>query len=467
MIQLTQKKLSTINPDILLVYGNLKPETNKEYFELKTNTILQKKLPGAPPISIENNKLKAEIKVAQPEEVPNIPTELDVNINCLKKNILNEYPLLLNEVIINDRITFLLEKFHNLPKRTIVYELTTNKTSLYFLLKNISLDNEYNLVLQDSSFTLPPKLHSNLDSLSLKLNVKSVAVFMGKGIASGMLSAVGGAIANAIIEAIFPPEIPEYFDEVYAQITKVVKQEIQKSKIDSISGAITNLIQKINYEYVPALKQRDLKSKEDREHLFNLLQKYDQTFLSGAEGMLGTLQQKDKASAGFTVFMLGATLQLSIYQEMANVDPMNKNAKEEWKNPNESSYGKPKSGTLAKTAESFIKHAKKTYDSIMKASDNAVKAEKYMTERAYVIGQTLVTDRTYYCRIKDNGVATNKVWEIGQDDKHGNNPKFDQFVKQEVPSYKEQKRRNLDNEMNHPIEVIENWKSLINSPIKL
>lgn len=405
--------------------------------------------------------------MAKPEEVPNTPKELEPNINCLKRGIFDEYPLLPNEVVLSSRITFLSENFNDFPKRTLVYEVITNKAVLYFLLKNIGLNNEYIPILQEPKFITSPKLYSNLNSLSLKLNAKSVAVFMGKGIASGMLSAVGGAIANAIIEAIFPPEIPEYFDEVYAQITKIVKQEIQQSKIDSISGAITNLIQKINYEYVPALKQRNLNNKEDREHLFNLLQKYDQTFLSGAQGMLGTLQQKDKANAGFTVFMLGATLQLSIYQEMANVDPMNKNSKGEWLPANKSSYGKANTGTLAKTAESFIKHAKNTYDAIMKASDNAVKTEKFMTERAYVIGQTLATDRTYYCRIKDNGVATNIVWEIGQDDKHGNNPKFDQFVKQEVPAYKEQKKRNLDDEMNHPIEIIENWKNLINSPVKL
>ncbi|WGH75895.1 hypothetical protein P8625_01650 [Tenacibaculum tangerinum] len=467
MIQLTPKKLSTINPDILLVYGNLQPETPKEYYTVKVNTLVQKRLPGAPSISIDIGNLMTEIKVAKPEDVPSIPKELEPNMNCLKRGITDEYPLLPNEVILRNRMTFLSETFQDFPIRTLVFELTTNKAILYFLIKNIGLNNEYVPILQESEFTQPQKLYPSLDSLSLKLNVTSTAVSIGKDIASGMLSAIGGAIANAILDEVFPAKIPNYFDEVYAKITKIVKQEIQQSKIDSISGAITNLVQKIKNEYVPALEQSNTKDKEDRQALFKLLQKYDQTFLSGAEGMLGTLQQKEYAKAGFTVFMLGASLQLSLYQEMANVDPMNKNAKGEWMPANKSSYGKPKTGTLAKTANDFIEHAKKTYNEIMTDSNNAVKAQKFKKERSYVIGQTLVTNTYYYGRIVDNGVATNILREIGPDAKNGSNPKFEAFTKSEIPKYKKTKRENLYKEMNSPLEVIESWKELVKTPIKI
>ncbi|MEE3999327.1 hypothetical protein V1T75_03165 [Tenacibaculum sp. FZY0031] len=467
MIQLTQKRLSAINPDILLVYGNLQPKTPKEYYTVKVNTLIQKRLPGAPSISIDEENLTTEIKVAKPEDVPSIPKELEPNMNCLKRGIIDEYPLLPNEVTVSSRMTFLSEAFQSFPKRTLVYELTTNKAILYFLIKNIGLNNDRSLILQEYEFTTPSKLYSNLDSLSLKLNVTSIAVSIGKGIASGMLSAIGGAIANAILDEIFPPKIPDYFDEVYAQITKIVKQEIQQSKIDSISGAITNLVQKIKNEYVPALQQSNIKDKEDRQALFKLLQKYDQTFLSGAEGMLGALQQKEYAKAGFTVFMLGASLQLSLYQEMANVDPKNKKSNGEWQSASESSYGKPQIGTVAKTANDFIEHAQKTYDEIITDSNNAVQAKKFMTEHSYVVGQTLVTNKTYYCRIVDNGVATNVIWEIGKDEKNGSNAKFENFKNIEIPKYQKTKRENLDKEMNSPLEVINFWKALKDSPIKL
>jgi hypothetical protein len=203
--------------------------------------------------------------------------------------------------------------------------------------------------------------------------------------------------------------------------------------------------------------------------MYQLLRGYENTFIGGADGMLGFLQLKTHANAGFTVFLLGATLQLAIYQELANVDPMNGSEEKGWKSPLESSYGKPKTGTVAKTAEGFVTFAQQTYKDVLQARKDSITAEKYsdiVNETPYG-SRYPVWKRHFYVRINDNGVATNIIKDIGQDDKNGKNPNYDAFVANELVNYRKTKNDELIKEMNNPLDVIADWKKLIDTPIKL
>lgn len=469
MTKLSPKKLSTINADIRLIFGELQPETPTEYYHTKLNAIHQRHLAGHPPVESEEKGIK--LKLVKSKDLPAIPKGLQKNIECLRSILNNDFPLLPAEVVREDIVTLLAKEYGQIPVNTVVIQRNTNLATLYFILENIAVDKEYKPILQtiDLPLQAPQPLTQGQAILFAGTGAKSIAATIGKELASGILGAIGGAIADAILDAIFPPETPAYFDEVYKHIAKIVHQEIQQSKIDEVSAAITNVVKKINNEYTPARKERDLTKEKDRKYLFNLLQKYDQTFLSGSGGMLGTLQQENNANAGFTVFLLGASIQLAIYQEMANVDPMNGDEKKGWKSPLKSSYGKPKTGTVAKTAKDFVVFGDKTYKAVLKARKNSITAEKY----SELVNETKWGSRFpswkrhYYVRVNDNGVATTVLKDIGQDDKNGKNPNYDAFVNNDLANYRKEKNDELIAEMNNPLETIGKWKKLIDSPIKL
>src|SRR5262249_2032989 len=132
-----------------------------------------------------------------------------------------------------------------------------------------------------------------------------------------------------------------------------------------------NVQNAISSEYRPRKAQSDLNLETNRRDLYGLLQKYDNTFLSGSDGMIGTLMDPAYAQESFPVFLLGAGLQLAVYQEMSVVDPV-RNAQGKWPSPLESSYGKPSTGTVALTAQRFATHARQTWAKMLQGRGDAI-----------------------------------------------------------------------------------------------
>ncbi|PTX59749.1 hypothetical protein C8N46_10859 [Kordia periserrulae] len=463
---LTPRKLSTINPEVVLIFGELQPAIPNSYYHIKTNAIHQQHHPGYPEITLAIPDTIATPVLASQDKTVRAKDFTD-NIACLKNRVFEAYPLLPEEVITNDGVSYLQEAFENYAAGTLVYFCETNRAHLYFILKNLYIDEQENIQLRNTNTVIKEDFSNTVVPTNvLSIDIKSTAITMGKGIASSMLSTLGGVVVDIIMDELFPEQVPDYFDEVYAKITKIVKQEIEKSKIDSIEGSLNNLISKIRNEYKPALDARNLDNEKDRQFLFGLLQKYDQTFLSGTGGMLGFLQLKDHMQAGFTTFMLGASIQLSLIQEMARVDPLNRAADGSWNAPEMSSYGKSKTGTLARTAKEFIAHAKKAYNAVLKARKEAIKAQKYQITRSYVVGQTLATTTNYYVRVTDGGVPAGLSKEIGKDDKNGKNGKYDHFIDNDLEKFREQKVNEFIKEIKRPEEIIESWEKLMETPVK-
>jgi hypothetical protein len=101
----------------------------------------------------------------------------------------------------------------------------------------------------------------------------------------------------------------------------------------------------LDHEYYPRKKCADLTNAHHRKDLSELLHKYDQTFLSGPNGMLSKLEANPQL--GLDAYVIGAGARLTIYQEMALVDPF-LGAPGQWC---KSSYGLPRTGTVAKFSD--------------------------------------------------------------------------------------------------------------------
>jgi len=293
---------------------------------------------------------------------------------------------------------------------------------------------------------------------------------IAKGIGGAILSKVGGFIGDMIVNHFFPEEVPDYFDQVYQEVARIVDQKIDANTILTINGGLHNLMSKLENEYIPAKQNADLNNKNDRDKLFNLLQKYDNLFLTGPGGMLGSLQDAKLANAGLGVFMLGAALQLGITQEMAFVDPGNYNEKEKkWKSPLESSYGKPKTGTVSKTAKQFADFADKTWVSVLDKRRKQVGSQKFSKQVASGYNPRIGTifKTVWMARLVDCGVPTSIEREIGQDEKKDKNTNYEAFKRDAIPPYINQKITELTEDMLNPALIIADWRKLIDTPIIL
>jgi hypothetical protein len=473
MPALSQKKLDNAAPEIELIFGKLQPNAPKEYYDVKLNVLHELYLPGT--VREKEKLMGIKLNLLSKNEFPQIPKVLANNAQCLIATVDEQFPLLPTELVVEDFITALADEFDHLPKNTIVLERTTNFATLYFVVANMKIEGDSaRPIEQDIKFAEEePKILTAMGFEDAKFDwsVKGISLFVGEKIATTVATKIGGAIASAILAEFFPPGAPDYFDEVYKKITQIVGQKIQQNNIDSINGAINNVVQKINNEYVPARQQSDISKEKDRKRLFNLLQKYDQTFLSGPGGMLGTLQLKDNAQPGFPVFILGASIQLAIIQEMANVDPFNGSEKDGWKESTQSSYGKPKTGTLAKTAKEFSDFADKTFDKII-----AARRAQVTVQKIWIFGKHpgkwykkkfSGLRSTHWGRIMDNGVYMDIEKYIGADKKDKSNSRLDKFIKNEVADFKDKREAELHTTMNYPRDIIKAWRKVVITPIRL
>lgn len=317
-----------------------------------------------------------------------------MRIACALRSVDTETPLLNGEVIERDTFTFLTKPFNGCPERTAVLQRTTNYGVLLYLFDRVTVDPDGRLMLEahspDFQHARYPELRTDASSIAmsalpeLQLFAKplgeSLATSFAKGLATKLLSSVGGVIASSIaggiLDALFPPGVPSYFDEVYAQIEKIVDAGLQQSTIELVNGAINSIDSHLVTEYGPARLGKDLKRLEDRVFLFTLLQKYESTYLTGPGGMLGTLMQDRYAKPGLGVFLFGASLHLALYQEMANVDPSNRDGSGEFRSPLESSYGLPGTGTVAATASKYAEFVDKVWPLLVKDRSAKIQLKK-------------------------------------------------------------------------------------------
>lgn len=426
---------------------------------------------------------------AHPELTDSVRRQHAARIACALHAVERETPLLKGETLEQDEFTYLTAPYNGAPARTAVLRRQTNYGELLYVFSGVTVDPSGRLLFQEPASlwgTATPRrpvaaslMLFSADGLGsgLGAGAGSIATTIAKGIASGMLSTIGGAIAGGILDQIFPPGVPSYFDEVYDQIKRIVGAELQQQTIDQINGAINNIKAGLATEYKPAREGKDLNEPDDRQFLFNLLQKYETTYLSGPGGMLGTLMGDKYAKPGFGAFLLGAGLHLSLYQEMANVDPSNKASGRGYRSPLESSYGRPDTGTVAVTAKRYAEFAEKVWPQLL--ADRAAKITQSEGTRC-AFGDTTGGSCRNYAWFRDDldpgsqylpgslPTASNRVNEVptAESDKNGNNPGRDQLI-QDYKAYAADQAQTLTDSLNDPAAIAKSWRQLMTTPIKV
>jgi hypothetical protein len=205
--------------------------------------------------------------------------------------------------------------------------------------------------------------------------VETVAVALGQG----LLNQIG---ARLVVQ-VFPPSMPSYFDQVYKQITKIVRQALLENTIDIINGEIdgTQMWVKTIYE---VHKNNGTWSKGK---LINELQK---TIDGLWHKVIGVLKQPSYAGAGYPVFMVAGGLQLALAQEQSLVDP---------KAPAPSASGYTLS--LYAMAAAHYDYAFQAFIGILRDRVNSVKVEKMRVDRPQYVGAPTVQRWLWRDRVLD------------------------------------------------------------------
>jgi hypothetical protein len=181
---------------------------------------------------------------------------------------------------------------------------------------------------------------------------------IAEGLASALLGKLGvpNAIGALILDQIFPSGgLPSYFAEVYAEITKIVNQAVTADTIAVVDGKVNGTQQFVRDVYTP-LKKDPAKTPQDR---FNAINPFDNDLY---ENVVATLRDERYAQPGFSVFLIGAGVHLSVLQELAFTDP------EHQDNPANSPYAKATSSA----AQTYADFAAATWLKVAQARRDAI-----------------------------------------------------------------------------------------------
>lgn len=118
-----------------------------------------------------------------------------------------------------------------------------------------------------------------------------------------------------VIGVIFPSGgLPSYFSQVYAEMKKIVKQEVTADRIATIDGKVNGTQQFIRDSYTP-LKNDPKKTAQEK---FNAITPFVDDLY---QNVVATLRDDRYAQPGFPVFLIGASVHLALIQEQAFTDP--------------------------------------------------------------------------------------------------------------------------------------------------
>lgn len=278
---------------------------------------------------------------AEADIAPRDDAEADerrVRIACLLHMMRGALPLQDGETIEEMQFTSLAEDFDDAPAGSVACLRRTNLADIYLMPTGWSV-RDRKLV-----FT-PPEEPEPLDIQTTML--ASTGTDLALSFAKGLLSGIGGKVGAQLFDAIIPSGPPSYFDQVYKEIDKLMKSNLDQNTVDTMDGEMNGLRTWVTNSY-EAFKSSGYTKQQLHDQL-------DPKVSNLSVNVLGVLSQKSFAEPGLRVFMVAAGFHLSLLQELALQDPNESD-------PKKSAYAKQ----VVNYAKTYAGHVTKTYDDIVK-----------------------------------------------------------------------------------------------------
>lgn len=270
--------------------------------------------------------------------------------------------------------------------------------------------------------------------------IQSTATDVAKKLGSALVGKLGTQIGALIFDAIFPPGVPSYFDEVYDEIKKIVKEALAANTIDEINGRINGTQAWVENSYAPRKSSSNPPSRQD---LYNDVTPYVNLMYTEA---VQTLMLPRYAKAGLTVFMVAAGVHLALFQEQALVDPNQTD-------PENSSFAT----TVKINAKIYHDHVIKTYNEIV----DTRKKQVSVVYDPFVdcVGNSCVSQQRYYWE----DAYSNERSGYFAASKDG--PPAEQRARTDCDAHIEKVVNQLKSDLGDPIATAEQWLKLVSNPI--
>ncbi|MET0647197.1 MAG: hypothetical protein ABW208_11295 [Pyrinomonadaceae bacterium] len=153
----------------------------------------------------------------------------------LEKAIRWAYPLAIDEELLEDGLltTCLSEAAIEYPRGTVAVQRKTNLGEIVFLDQEFTFDIDSKELIDNRPDSSPEVLAG-----AKAEEFASGWATLGLDIAKALLGAIAGKIGSAIFARFFPPGVPPYFEQVYQEFRKIVKQEIEENTIRLLVGEV-------------------------------------------------------------------------------------------------------------------------------------------------------------------------------------------------------------------------------------
>lgn len=259
-----------------------------------------------------------------------------------------------------------------------------------------------------------------------------IAVAFAKGFAGK-----GGA---AIFDSIFGTGDTDYFEQDN-RIRQLVKEELTKEEIDKINGELNGVADYMVKTYQPVKNEGTAHNVLLNDHLLPQLQ--------SVENSVGILKSDRYKEDGLAVFLIAASMVLSISQEMAYVDDV-------VDDPAKSGYAT----SVSEYAKEYKKHANTVYNTLLnrrlgKISGIQAKAAPFVANWYFNDGYTgkkYDSKVLVYFGTSPDG----KKWE----------KLYEGMVREQSSVTATARDRDFPASLGEPPKVIQAWDRLIGSPVK-
>ncbi len=337
-----------IKKDIFSSLGNTRMFVLSCRNEKDMDTRLKKEFGEA--ASLAHVLTSEPLVIEKPENFPKLsPAQIKLIAKrdiCAQYNTHRLFPMEAGEKLKKQTTSYLLEEFNDIPAMTPVVLRETDMATIVFLFADARVQGKKILNVPNLSqilFTSAP--------LPEPLAIPTIVTDVGLSIAKSLL----GKGADAALAKLFPPQLPSYFNQVYAEIRKIVHEELDQKTLDDTSFKLQGIVNWLTHEYLDrkdSFKKRhpDGLTKEEKTDLHGMLSRYDQLFWVEVVSILSGNRYR---KAGLPFFVDAANLHLLCLTELANVDPA-------FDSPEESGYG----STRRNMAELYCSHVKRTRDDI-------------------------------------------------------------------------------------------------------
>lgn len=250
-----------------------------------------------------------------------------------------------------------------------------------------------------------------------------------------------------IIGLIFPSGgLPSYFDQVYAEISKIVNQTVTANTIATIDGKVNGTRQYVRDTYTP------LKSdpKTTAQQKFDAITPYVNDLY---QNVVATLQEDLFAQPGFSVFLMGASVHLALLQEQAFVDPNHQG------DPSSSPYAT----AVSNNARGYVSFATKNWADVMQARRNNIILDRpdYWNDALEQIPPGYPPIYYTCWRWKDTLTGGHGPNHVGVKEA----PDQRQQALAEIPPQQNAVVAQLDSTLGGVETIIANWNTLIQTPL--